>query len=81
MAELINSIEFVIDTNTTNSGNATRDSTLKKTVFGYLKTPNTISGSLSNASQLDVFHFSVFVFKGGCSTSFQFTACSLVPQK
>lgn len=54
MSELIESIEFVIDTNSTNSGNAARDTTLKKTVFGYLETPDTISGKFSNATQLDV---------------------------
>jgi len=53
MAGLIDSIEFVIDTNSTNSGNAARDSTLKKTIFGYLKTPNTISGKFKNTTQLD----------------------------
>jgi len=53
MADLIDSIEFVIDTNSTNSGNAARDSTLKKTIFGYLKTPNTISGKFKNTTQLD----------------------------
>jgi hypothetical protein len=54
MADLINSIEFVVDTNSTNSGNAARDTTLKKTVFGYLKNENTISGKFKNATQLDV---------------------------
>jgi len=54
MAELINSIEFVIDTNSTNTGNAARDTTLKKSIFGFLKNENTISGKFKNATQLDV---------------------------
>jgi len=54
MANLLNSIEFVVDTNSTNSGNAARDATLKKTVFGYLENPNTISGKFKNATQLDL---------------------------
>ena len=54
MAKLLESISFEIDTESVNSGNPTRDSTLKKTIFGYLKNPNKISGGFKSATQLDV---------------------------
>lgn len=54
MADLLNSIEFEIDTNSVNSGNPARDSTLKKSVFGFTKEEAKISGKFKNATQLDV---------------------------
>ncbi len=54
MADLLESIEFEIDTRSVNSGNPARDATLKGSVFGFLKVPNVISGKVVSATQLDM---------------------------
>ncbi len=54
MAELLESITFTINTDSIDSGNAARDTTLKKTVLGYLKNPGVISGEVKSATQLDM---------------------------
>lgn len=60
MAALLESIEFEIDTNSVNSGNPVRDSTLKKSIFGFTKEEAKISGKFKNATQLDVIADLVF---------------------
>lgn len=47
LKQLLNTISFSVDTNSIDSGNSARDMTLKKTVFGYLKEPNTIKGMVA----------------------------------
>ncbi|MGH1467412.1 MAG: YceI family protein [Bdellovibrionales bacterium] len=54
MSELLESVEFEIDTKSVNSGNPARDTTLKGSIFGFLKVPNTISGKIVSATQLDM---------------------------
>ncbi len=54
MAQLLESISFEIDTKSVDSGNPTRDFTLRKTIFSFLKTPETISGKVTSATQLDL---------------------------
>lgn len=47
LKELFSSVSFSVDTNSIDSGNVARDTTLKRTVFGFLKEPNTVKGSVT----------------------------------
>ncbi len=54
MSKLLESIEFKIDTKSIDSKNLARDTTLKRSIFKFLKIPNTISGKVVSATQLDM---------------------------
>ena len=54
LKELLESINFKIDTKSINSGNPARDATLQKTVFGFLSVPKSIKGSVVNATKKNI---------------------------
>ncbi len=51
LKELMESIKFVVNTDSLNSENPARDTTLKATVFNLLKEPQKISGSIDSYSK------------------------------
>ncbi len=54
MSKLLESIEFKINTNSIDSKNIARDTTLKGSIFKFLKVPNVISGKVVSATQLNM---------------------------
>ena len=54
LENLLKSIDFEIDTKSINSGNPTRNTTLQKTVFGFLSIPETIKGTVKTATDKSI---------------------------
>lgn len=51
---LIKTISFKVDTKSVSTGNEARDMTLAQSIFGLLKTPDTISGKFTEVSESGV---------------------------